>query len=91
MTAIDLTWHLANLFAVSLLFAAVAGTGARWLWPSLRRRSWARLTLMLWAAASVVTVCGLVAFGRDGRMATYALMALAAAAVLGVSLWRRGG
>ena len=84
MGPLDLFWHLFNLFAVSLLFGGVATAGARWIW---RRRlgagSWRRQLLWASGTAATVTVAGLVAFGRDGRMATYALMVLAVAVVLG--------
>ena len=48
-----------------------------------------RLVLLLQAAAAVVTLGGLVAFGRDGRMATHGLMVLAVAVALGWALHRR--
>jgi hypothetical protein len=83
MDAIDFFWHLANLFAVSLLLGAVAAAGAKLLWRrALAMVSLLRLAGTVAAAAALVTLGGLVVFGRDGRMATYGLMVLATAAVL---------
>ena len=90
MGPLDFTWHLLNLFGISLLFGGIAASGARWIW---RRRlggcSWHRLAGLACGTAAAVTVAGLVVFGRDGRMATYAVMVLAVAAVLGWASRRR--
>ena len=43
------------------------------------RNSWHRQFAMVFAANLAVAVCGLVFFGHDGRLLTYAAMALAAA------------
>lgn len=84
MGPLDLFWHLANLFAVAVLFALVATAGAKLIWRrALAAVAWRRLLLATAGAAVVVTVAGLLAFGRDGRMATYALMVVAVAAALG--------
>ena len=90
MGPLDLLWHLLNLFGVSLLLGGLAAGGARWIW---RRRfgggPWRRQVLVASGAAAAVTLAGLLAFGRDGRMATYALMVLAVAAALGWESRRR--
>ncbi|HNU10488.1 MAG TPA: hypothetical protein PKJ45_03885 [Rubrivivax sp.] len=79
----DFLWHLLNLFALGLLYGALAASGARLLW---RRRhaglGWARLLAWSCGAAAIATILGLVFFGRDGRIATYALMVLAVTLVL---------
>lgn len=83
MGPIDFLLHLANLFAVSLLFGAVAAAGAKLIWRhALAATAWWRLAAWAAGAAAAVTVGGLVAFGRDGRMATYALMVPAGALAL---------
>ncbi|MBK7062834.1 MAG: hypothetical protein IPI03_17365 [Rubrivivax sp.] len=83
MGAFDLFWHVMNLFAVATLFGVIAAGGARLLWRRrLQAVSWRRLVLATTAAATGCTLVGFIAFGRDGRMATYGLMVLAAAAVL---------
>lgn len=84
MGALDLLWHLLDLFALAMLFGGVAAGGAKLLW---RRRyatqPWPRLLLAACGSAAVVTLAGLIAFGRDGRMATYLLMVLAVVVMLG--------
>lgn len=83
MGALDLLWHLFNLFAVALLFGAIVAAGAKLLWRQpLAAVAWLRLAGLLALVAGAVTLAGLLAFGRDGRMATYALMVVAAAAAL---------
>ena len=90
MGPLDLLWHLLNLLAVSLLFGAVAAAGARLAWrAALARWPWHRLWMVASGPAAVVTVLGLVVFGRDGRMATYALMVVAVAMALAWAGLRR--
>jgi len=90
MGPLDFFWHLANLFAVALLFALVATAGAKLIWRrALAAVPWRRLLLAACGAAVGVTLVGLVAFGRDGRMATYGLMVVAVAAALGWAGFRR--
>lgn len=90
MGAIDLLWHVGNLFAVPVLFALLAATGAKVIWRrALAAMAWRRLAALLVAVAMAVTLTGVAAFGRDGRMATYAMMVVAAAVVLGWAIWRR--
>jgi hypothetical protein len=91
MGAIDFFWHLCNLFAISALFGAVAAGGAKLIWRRpLVGMAWHRLAAWVTASAMVVTVVGLVVFGRDGRTTTYGLMVLAGAVTLGwVGLRRR--
>jgi hypothetical protein len=83
MGPIDFLLHLANLFAVSLLFGGMAAGGAKLIWrQALAGMAWWRLAAWVAGAGAVVTVAGLVVFGRDGRMATYALMVPAGAAAV---------
>ena len=90
MGPLDLFWHLLNLFAVALLFALVATAGAKLIWRrALAAVPWRRLLLASGGAAAAVTVAGLLVFGRDGRMATYALMVVAVALALGWAGFRR--
>lgn len=87
MQATDAFWHLANFFAPALMLGAMASTTARLLW---RREFAAGRGLRLWAgsscAAALASVTGLLVFGHDGKMLTYAAMVLAFATVLG---WAR--
>lgn len=90
MNAIDVFWHLAGLVAVPALAGGVAAAAARLLWrEALGASSLRSLCLRTAGAAAAVQVLGLVAFGGDGRMATYGGVVLAIASVLGWSLRRR--
>jgi hypothetical protein len=90
MGPIDFFWHLSNLFAVSLLFGAVCAGGAKLIWRQrLAAVPWFRLAASVAGASSVTTVAGLLAFGRDGRMATLGLVVLAGAAALAWVGFRR--
>lgn len=84
MSAADFLWHAVNSFAVGLMFALVVATGAKLAWRArLRGVAWWRVCLAVAATACAMTVIGALVFGRDGRMATYGLMVLAGAGVLG--------
>jgi len=54
----------------------VGGKAAR-----LNRPSWRRQFAMIFVANLLVICCGLVFFGHDGKLLTFAVMALAAALV----------
>ncbi len=87
MGPLDAVWHLANLFLPALMLGAFAAALAKLLWRrELTGVSWRRLAGIAALAAAAVVLLGLVVFGRDGRMATYAGMVLATAA----ALWWRG-
>jgi hypothetical protein len=69
---LDAIWHLLNFFAPALGIGCLTPLMAKLLWRAeLRGRSLVNL------------VAALVLFGRDGRMAGYALMVGSAA----LSLW----
>lgn len=80
-------WHLCNLFAPGVGVALIAALATKLLWRA-ELRSVGFLRLWGWAsvAAVVVSISGLVVFGRDGKMATYAAMVVACA----VGLWLAG-
>ena len=83
MGPLDALWHLLNLFAVALSLGMLAPALAKLVWPKgLRKVPWRRLALCCCGACAVLTLAGLMWFGRDGRMATYASMVLACALVL---------
>ena len=83
MGPLDAVWHLTNLFLPALMLGAIAAGLAKLLWRrQLAGVRWRRLAGASAAAAAVVVVLGLVVFGRDGRMATYAGMVLATAGAL---------
>ena len=87
MGPLDAIWHLLNFFAPALGVGLLAPTFAKLLWRrELKSVSWRRLTgwATLWCAG--VLVAGLVVFGHDGKMATYAAMVGACA----LTLWWLG-
>lgn len=87
MGALDLTWHIANLFAVPLLMGLIATGLAKLFWrQALARVRWQRLAWAAAAATCLTALAGLLIFGRDGRMATYGAMVVACA----VALWWAG-
>jgi len=87
MGPLDAVWHLGNLFLPPLALGALAAALAKLLWRrELAPVAWRRLAWPAAAAGALITVVGLVAFGRDGKMATYAGMVCACA----LTLWWRG-
>jgi hypothetical protein len=80
-------WHFFNFFAPAVGLGAIAALLAKLLWwRELRAARWLRLALWAAGASAVVLIAGLLVFGRDGRMATYAGMVVASA----LALWWAG-
>jgi hypothetical protein len=91
MSPVDAFWHLANLFGPAIGLALIVPTLAKLLWrQELRRVAWRSLALWTLAACAAVLLAGLVLLGRDGRMATYLALVLAAALTLWWRGWLRG-
>ncbi|MEO7150185.1 MAG: hypothetical protein ABIX46_00515 [Burkholderiaceae bacterium] len=88
MTLVDLVWHLLDFIAPALGLALLTVLLARIVVPSLRAAGGWRPVVGSMLASLVALVAGLVLFGRDGRIETYAAMVLATAAVLGGVAWR---
>lgn len=87
MGPLDAIGHLVNLFVPALMLGGIAAALTKLLWRrELAGVGWPRLAGPACAAAALVTLAGLVAFGRDGRMATYGGMVAACA----LTLWWRG-
>jgi hypothetical protein len=87
MGPLDAFWHLINLFLPALGLGALAAAAARLIWRrELAGQSWRHLAAPAMTACAVVALAGLIVWGRDGKMATYAAMVVACA----VSLWWRG-
>jgi len=80
VTVLDLLWHLGGFVAPAALVSLL-------LWPGVafRRRGRARWSALGWLglAGVLVLLAGLIWFGRDGRMATYAAMVV----VQGTLVW----
>ena len=87
MDAADAFWHLTNYLAPPVVMGAFAAGLARLIWRrELGRGSGLRLWGWASGAAALASIAGLIWFGRDGRMATYAAMVVACA----VALWWAG-
>lgn len=87
MGPIDALWHVLNLLAPALGLGLIAPALAKLLWrQDLRGVRWQVLARWTAAASALALLAGLVLTGRDGRMATYAAMVVAAA----LALWWRG-
>jgi len=91
MGLLGLLGHLLNFLAP----AVVVGLLLAWLAPLLIKQakphhSWGRQALLNGAACALVLLGGLLWFGHDGKMASYAAMVLAGASSqwLGARAWR---
>lgn len=87
MGPLDAAWHLLNLFAPAVGVGLVSASLAKLIWrrdlalvPWLRLATWAVIT------GALALIAGLVLFGQDGRMATYAGLVIASA----LALWWTG-
>ena len=84
MGATDTFWHVLNFFGPAFGLALIAPSLAKLLWRrDLKGVRWVRLSAWVFGACAVVAIAGLVVFGHDGKMATYAAMVGACA----LSLW----
>jgi hypothetical protein len=87
MGPLDALWHLANFFAPALGVALITTALAKLLWRhELAAVGWGRLLVWSAAAGAVALIGGLIAFGRDGRMATYGALVVSTA----LALWWAG-
>ena len=87
MGPLDALWHLSNLFLPALGLGALAAALAKLVWRrDLASVAWRRLAGPACAACAAVALVGLVLWGRDGKMATYAAMV----AVCALTLWWQG-
>jgi hypothetical protein len=87
MGPLDAVWHALNFFAPALGVAMLASAAAKLLWRrELAAVAWRRLALWAALAGALVLVAGLLVFGRDGKVATYGALVVAAA----LALWWAG-
>ena len=85
MIALDILWHVLNLFVLPLGLGALAAAMAKLLWRGdLKGVAWTRMALWAGLASSATTVAALVSTGRDGRMASYGAMVVACALAIWV-------
>jgi hypothetical protein len=83
MGPLDALWHALNFLLPGLAVAAVAASLAKLVWRrELAAVPWHRLALWAALAGVAALVAGLVLFGRDGKMVTYAAVVMCAAAAL---------
>jgi hypothetical protein len=83
MGPIDAFWHLAAFLAPAVGIGVLSAAMAKLLWRrDLKVVAWRRLALWATVTAALVSLVGLLAFGRDGLMGTYSAMVLAAALAL---------
>ncbi|HET9644251.1 MAG TPA: hypothetical protein VFP68_13045 [Burkholderiaceae bacterium] len=90
MDAFDALNHVVNFFTPAIAVSLIAALAAKLMWRAeLKGVSWQRL--LLWAAGPgcVALLAGLVVFGHDGKMATYAAMVVACAVGLLWAGWGR--
>jgi hypothetical protein len=84
MGPLDALWHLTNLFAPAVSVGLLSALLAKLIWRrALAGKRWQRLSVWAICAATAAWLGGLFFFGRDGKMASYAVMVLACA----LSLW----
>ena len=87
MGLLDALWHLLNFFAPAVGVGLIASGLAKLLWRrELEGVRWLRLAAWAIGSCAVVLGAGLVVFGHDGKMTTYAAMVGACA----LSLWLVG-
>ena len=83
MGPLDALWHLINFLLPAVSVGMLAAAGAKLFWRGeLARVGWRRLAGWATGAGALTLLAGLLIFGRDGRMATYAALVVASAAAL---------
>jgi len=83
MGLLDALWHLLNFFAPAAGVALAAALSAKLLWQrELAGVSWRQLAVWGSGAGATALIGGLLLFGRDGKMATYAMLVVATALAL---------
>jgi hypothetical protein len=75
MGPLDAFWHLLNFFTPAVGVGCLGAAAVKLLWRrELAGVSWRRLAGWGTAGGTGALLAGLLLFGRDGRMATYALL-----------------
>mgnify|MGYP003414360153 FL=1 len=83
MGPIDALWHLLNFIAPALGVALLATALAKLSWRrELAAVPWRRMAFWTACAGVLSLVAGLLVFGRDGKMATYAVLVVTSALAL---------
>ena len=80
---IDVLNHLVGFFLPAVAVGAFAAGLAKLVWrKELRPVRWSRLAAWSATGCAITSVAGLIVFGRDGMMATYAAMVMASTLAL---------
>jgi hypothetical protein len=89
MGLLDLLIHLLNFLAPALCVAGLMAFAARFFRKGMTPAASGRRHLAVnFALCAAVSLAGLLLWGRDGRMATYAVLVMAAATS---QWWQLGG
>jgi hypothetical protein len=92
MDSLDALWHVLNFFMPAVGVGCLGAAALKLLWRrDLAGVAWRRLALWGTGAGALALAAGLALFGRDGRMATYGLVVLAAALAFWGAGCRPGG
>jgi hypothetical protein len=87
LSPVDAFWHLLDFFAPAFGMGLITPSLAKLLWRrELKSVGWMRLAAWAAAGSAAALIAGLVVFGHDGKMATYAAMVAACA----LALWWSG-
>ena len=76
VNVVDICLHLANFFAPAVGVGVLTATLVKLVWWGALPATWARLAGTSCLACGLALILGLLAFGSDGKMATYGLMLL---------------
>jgi len=90
MGPLDILLHLLGFIAPALFLALTLPAAARWLLRRPPAMRWWPQVLLVFGVGAAVLAAGLWWFGRDGKMATYAALVVAAASVqwLALRAWK---
>lgn len=87
----DAVFHLFGLAAPALALGLLMPLATRWLLPQRAPARYRVQAAVVFAAGLAALVAGLAVFGRDGKMASYAALVVAAATAqwLLAGAWRK--
>lgn len=87
MGPLDALWHLLNFFGPAIGVGLIAAVLCKLVWRrGLKAVSVRDLAVWAMGAGALASLAGLVIFGRDGKMLTYAMLVAGTA----LALWWRG-
>lgn len=87
MGPLDALWHLLNFFGPAIGVGLLAALLCKLVWRrGLKTVSFRDLAVWAIGAGALASIAGLVIFGRDGKMLTYAMLVAGTT----LALWWRG-